>query len=362
MLFDLGVKTRKEDFYDMEHELETLIREFKSPLTRMIVIKGIRRVGKSSLLRVALTEVDTPHLLLDLRAMGLLTPEEFYDTFAFTLSNFLSRHKKLIELLGKISGIEVMGVKVEFTHKKLTTIASILKEIDEWAHKENMKVLLVLDEAQELTSIRGFDKLLAHIYDYLNNIKIVLAGSQIGLLNKLLGEGNPESPLYGRAYIEITIDRLPRDKAEDFLKKGFQQANIEVPHHEIAEAVDKLNGIIGWLTYYGYHRLKTKHEEALQKTITEGAKIAAQELQHFLATRHIARKRYIEVLRIITRPSRWIEVKKGLKAALELEISDKQVTNYLHELVKYGFAIKKDEDYVIADPLLAEAVRRGYIT
>ena len=362
ILFDLGVKTRREDFYNMDYELESLLREFKSPLTRMIIIKGVRRVGKSSLLRVALSEINTPHLLLDLRAVGPLTPEGFYDVFTSSLSDFLSKHKGLSKLLKRISGIEVMGVKVELTHKKLITLTNILKEINEWAQSENTSVLLILDEAQELALIRGFDKLLAHIYDYLNNIKIVLAGSEVGLLSKLIGEGNPESPLFGRAYIEITIDRLPRDKAEDFLKKGFQQANIKVPDHEISEAVNTLNGIIGWLTYYGYYRLKMKHEEALQKTIHEGAKTAAQELEHFLAPRHIARRRYIEILRITTRPSRWIEIKRSLRATLGLEISDKQVTNYLHELVKYGFLIKKNQEYVVADPLLAEAIKKGYIT
>ncbi len=53
MYFSLEVKSRREDFYDMESELERLKKELKDSLTRMIVIKGIRRVGKSSLLRVA---------------------------------------------------------------------------------------------------------------------------------------------------------------------------------------------------------------------------------------------------------------------------------------------------------------------
>lgn len=39
MYFSLGVKERREDFYDMERELETLVRELRDPLTRMIVIK-----------------------------------------------------------------------------------------------------------------------------------------------------------------------------------------------------------------------------------------------------------------------------------------------------------------------------------
>ena len=67
MYFSLEVKSRREDFYDMESELERLKKELKDPLTRMIVIKGIRRVGKSSLLRVVFSDVGLPYILVDLR-------------------------------------------------------------------------------------------------------------------------------------------------------------------------------------------------------------------------------------------------------------------------------------------------------
>ena len=40
MYFSLGVKECREDFYDMERELEMLVHELEDPLTRMIVIKG----------------------------------------------------------------------------------------------------------------------------------------------------------------------------------------------------------------------------------------------------------------------------------------------------------------------------------
>ena len=77
--------------------------------------------------------------------------------------------------------------------------------------------------------------------------------------------------------------------------------------------------------------------------------------------RQIARRRYIEVLKILVRPSRWVDVKRGLRIALGMSISDKQISNYLSELVDYGFVTKVDGRYVVADQLLAEAILRGYI-
>lgn len=51
----------------------------------------------------------------------------------------------------------------------------------------------------------------------------------------------------------------------------------------------------------------------------------------------------------------------GLRIALGMSISDKQISNYLNELVDYGFVTKVDGRYIVADKLLAEATLRGYI-
>jgi len=361
MYFSLGVKERREDFYDMERELEMLVHELEDPLTRMIVIKGIRRVGKSSLLKVALSETKMPYLLMDLRAGGPLTPEEFYSYFADALSELLERNKRIERLLSRIKGIEIAGFKVELTEKRLFVVRKVLDELDKWARDEKFRVIIALDEAQRLRFIRGFDKLLAHIYDYHNGLKLVLAGSEVGLLDKLLGKKDSETPLFGRAYAEIVIDRLSEEKARDFLSKGFRQVGLKVPDDEISDVISKIDGIIGWLTYYGYYRMRMSHSQAIERTLDEGARLAAGEFENFLSMRQIARRRYIEVLKILVRPSRWVDVKRGLRIALGMSISDKQISNYLSELVDYGFVAKVDGRYVVADQLLAEAILRGYI-
>ncbi|RDD53621.1 MAG: ATP-binding protein, partial [Candidatus Korarchaeota archaeon NZ13-K] len=177
-------------------------------------------------------------------------------------------------------------------------------------------------------------------------------------LDRLLGVGNPEAPLFGRAFSEITLERLPAERSEEFLRAGFEQVGLRVPEEEISQAVSRLDGVIGWLTFYGYLRSRGGIE-ALERAVEEGSRIAASEFNHFLSNRQLARRRYVEVLRTLTRPSTWTEVKRGLR--LIANVSDKQVSSYLKELIHYGFVEKKGDLYQIADPLLAEAVRRGYV-
>jgi len=159
--FSLEVKKRKEEFFNMESELETLKKELLDQNTRMIVVKGLRRTGKSSLMRVALNETKIPHIFIDLRLSIPFTPENFYQYFSKELEKFL-KEKTLKKILSKIKGIEISGLKLEFKERKINIIAEILEEIGKWA--ENKQVVLAIDEAQDLRYMKGFDKILAYIY------------------------------------------------------------------------------------------------------------------------------------------------------------------------------------------------------
>ncbi len=82
---------------------------------------------------------------------------------------------------------------------------------------------MVFDEAQDFLYFPRFDSILAHVYDYLSHIKLVLAGSEIGLLDKLLGVRKVKSPLSGGPYTTITMRRLSRGKRWSFLRKALSK-------------------------------------------------------------------------------------------------------------------------------------------
>ena len=356
MLFRLGVKTRLEEFYNFREELNRLMSELKAPDTRMIVIKGLRRTGKSSLLRVALNEAKTPHIVIDVRMLGPLTPEKLYDIVAEALTDILAKDQKLKKLLSKVKGLTISGVTVTFQEKTEKTFLEALMQAEKWAATRKTQLTLAFDEAQDLRIIPGFDRLLAHIYDYRPGIKLVLTGSEVGVLDKLLGKNNPKAPLYGRSYAEIQTRRLTPSQALDFLRKGFKEQGKTPPTSELEEAVNQLDGIIGWLTAYGYQRLRTSHTQALQKVIEQGAQMAAQELEHFLAPRQQARTRYLTILKLLTaKPLTWAQIKRGLYAELGRKIPDNRLSHLLRELQNYGFIEKKQGKYEIPDPLTAQA-------
>ena len=153
------------------------------------------------------------------------------------------------------------------------------------------------------------------------------------------------------------MKRLTRDKASEFLQLGFKEQDMSVPGEEISEVISLLDGIIGWLTSYGYYRLRMTHEEALERVLEEGSQLVKKELENFLAIRQVARTRYLTILKLLTRPLKWSEIKRGLQIELGQKIADNRLTNYLKELYNYGFIEKTREKYHLADPLIREAVK-----
>jgi AAA+ ATPase superfamily predicted ATPase len=94
-----------------------MTRELKNEETRMIAIKGIRRTGKSSLLRVGLRKSGLPYIILDARAFGLFSPDHTYDLVASSLSKLIDEHRSIARLLKKVKGISISGVNVDFSSK-----------------------------------------------------------------------------------------------------------------------------------------------------------------------------------------------------------------------------------------------------
>jgi AAA+ ATPase superfamily predicted ATPase len=64
LYFDPEPKRRRQDLYDFEKELESLIRCVDEG-PGLIVVSGLRRTGKTSLVLTGLNETSDPYVVLD---------------------------------------------------------------------------------------------------------------------------------------------------------------------------------------------------------------------------------------------------------------------------------------------------------
>jgi hypothetical protein len=236
----------------------------------------------------------------------------------------------------------------------------LLKDINDWCKDRKLKYVIVFDEAQYLRfggSVK-YDMLLAWSVDNLSNISYILTGSEVGMLKEFLKYDDVDAPLYGRFRNEMNLGRFDRKTAEAFLSKGFEELGKKIDKSEVALAVDRVDGIVGWLTYYGYYRgvRGMGHKDALEKVFDEGSKIAIKEIDALVAK---SRKRYLSVLaRIAEGKSAWAEIKRAV-VANSGAISDTRLNALLQSLIKFGVIEKTQGDtYIIIDPIISYAISK----
>ena len=219
ILFDLAPKSIITELYDFEDELRKLRRGFESG--RIILILGMRRTGKSSLLRCFLNESNTPHIMIDTRRIitseGRINLRDFMMELGRSLSLLLNREagirSRTLELFRNMSGIEVnmdrLSINLSWRRGSRVDIALILDKINQVAEENGLRTALAIDKAQELRDLPlNFPAILAYVYNNLKNIVTILTGSQIELLYDLLKIEDPNSHFTVGFYMKLNLEDL----------------------------------------------------------------------------------------------------------------------------------------------------------
>ena len=363
MLFDVVPKERREDFFDREVELRGILEALRLG-ERLIIVYGIRRIGKSSLVNVVLSEASLPYILIDVRDIYYT---ENIVTMSYLIKYLIDGFKKYMKWYGKlgfnlkealkrIKRIRVKGYEVEIEPTAKVSLTTLLSEINSWCSRHGMRFVFVFDEAQYLrfSNVR-YDGILAWAVDNLNNITFILTGSEVGVLREFLRIDDAKAPLFGRYRREIFVDRFTREQSLDFLRQGFKELNLEPSMNELEEAIEAFDGLVGWLTYYGYYRAvrKLPHKKAMANVFEEGFKLILEELEKVIA---LSRKRYTAILKAVAHnATSWSDI-KAYTIAKTGPITDKRFTELLKNLVKYGYLSKENNKYKIPDPIVKYVV------
>ncbi|NJE01119.1 ATP-binding protein [Thermococcus sp. JdF3] len=356
MLFDPRPKERIGDMFDRRREFKAILSGMEDyPITLII---GIRRVGKSSLLKATLNEYEGIGLYLDARRL--------YATGSGSISSSVMVDELQRIILGNgrfgfLRGISVERISlggIQLRPRGMTFI-DVLEFLNGLGEKTGKRVVLAFDEAQYLRfygSKGGKDLLaaIAYAYDSLPNLAFVFTGSEVGLLHDFLGITEYSSPLYGRVYEEVEVKPFSRELSEAFLRRGFEEVGLDVPGGEIRKAVDELDGIPGWLVEFGFNYWKKGNfEEALQSTIAKARAMIREEL------RELERRspRYSLILRALAMGlSSWSMIRDYLEAKGG-PITNARLSQLLKSLEKMGWIKKENGAYEIIDPVVERVLR-----
>jgi len=374
MLFDLRPKESRSDLYDREDVLEGLERSL-SRGDPLILVLGLRRYGKTSVLKVFLNECKCPFVYLDCRDIFLVEYPRIEDVasiFSRSIRRLLDRYRglssKIKSFVRDIEELSTPVVSLRF-REKVTRFSYSLFELidclDEWACSRGLRAILAFDEAQYLGKVIGVDfrKFFARIYDNNRNITVVLTGSEIGLLQEFLRVEDSSSPLYGRYVKEIVLKPFTYEQSVDFLEKGFSEMKISIPHTIVREIVARVDGVVGWLTYYGkmvseyYLQGVNVGLRELDEVQRKAQNLALEELRKLLSFRRS--RRYFTILKTIALlgSATWSQVKRGVELYEGRRVSDPTITDLLKTLLKLSIIAKDSENrYYIIDPVLKKAL------
>jgi hypothetical protein len=362
MLFDLEPKSSREDLFDFEAELNSVINGIKNE--KITVIRGLRRTGKTSLMKVALNESGYPYIYLDPRFSTRPTQSDLVKLLERGIRDLLRSSGSFIdrvrEALSRIGWIKIavspLSIELRLSRAVRMSIAELFDSLNELGEELGVPIVVAIDEAQELSKVTwiNFNALLAYAYDNLRYVRFLLTGSEVGVLDRFLRVRDPEAPLFGRYIRFVSTRRLSPDESLEFLRRGFSQYGIMPSEDLLMRIVNELDGIIGWLTYVG-HQMTVEGKQSLDEVIEAATELALGELRNFLAGRS---RRYRILLRQLTIKRGWKKLKNAIESVEGKALNDKSLYVLLRELVDHGIVERTDDGYVIADSILRRAALR----
>lgn len=352
MLFDLAPKDDASELFDRRKELEELHSAMERG-EKLTIVYGIRRIGKTSLIRSFISEKEFLSVFLDVR--------QIYYTHKRTVPSeavyeqILRGFTDLLLGLG-IGADEQMGI---FSAGE-NNITNLLSDINKWCLAKKAKFLLAIDEAQYLRFSRkvSYDGVMAWGLDNLRNVFFVISGSEVGVLREMLDFENTKAPLYGRFKNELLLRKFNDEESAEFLRRGFEELGCKVGNKEIEQVIGRIGGLVGWLAYYGHYRTTDKmgHEEALERIFSDGSKIAMSEVGDLIKK---SKDRYMAIMTAISKGmGSWSGI-KAYTVGTTGKIPDSGLDMLLSSLIRFSIVEKDSKgNYVMADPILKEYLSR----
>jgi len=363
-LFDPSPKNQKSLLFGREREFDKLEKSIGSE-NRLIIITGLRRVGKTSLIQCMISTHKHDSIYLDLRDLGPTKKLSRDDTLKFFqngLQKFLDSHndkKRIAEYLRLVRGVRIgipgfaFGIKFDFSKQNGVELYDLFSKLNDWASNQNKTILLIIDEAQYLQNSKeeiDTSAILAGIFDKLRRIKIILTGSEMGLLYEYLGDNDPDAPLYHRKRTEIRLGSLSEKENRDLLLKGFEENRIKIQTpielDVINEAVKTLGSRIGWLVEFGSKCIEERiiNREIIYELRDKSAQSARKEFEKYIAAKK--KSNYIEILEFLANSSYdW--------SFLQYFVERESTKQYVKQLVDSGIIRTNDRrHYQFTDPVL----------
>ncbi|EKD77887.1 MAG: ribosome assembly protein 4 (RSA4) [uncultured bacterium] len=223
---------------------------------RHTVVIAPRRYGKTSLIAQCLSELKMPHVTMELTLVTTAHDVEklianHVSAFLYTVLPKTTKAKtkilKLFQWLNPQLTLTAHGQSLQFKpdwqNHPTKNIAEILKKLNEAAKLANKKMVIVMDEFQQLSLIDNhtIEASIRHAMQYSTHISYIFSGSHRHMLLSMFN--NKNQPFYNSCEI-LSLTRIHHD---DYVK-FIQHAAKEKWHKNIP--LETLNALFELTEYH----------------------------------------------------------------------------------------------------------------
>ena len=257
--FYYGGAITNEHFCNRVQELKELKQDIDAGLN--ILIYAPRRFGKTSFVLKTLDELkstNTKYIFLDL--MYISTQEEFINKYFNAIAQSLEQSSDKIVKFFKFVVKLRPNINVNFDHSgtpsfslalsgedKYSTLEDVMNSILDFA--KNNKVVVVLDEFQEIVNLELEAKLRSIIQMHSNKISYIFMGSKKSLLNQMFMDKT--RPFY-KSVKHFQIKEISKNSWYDFIIKKFNQTNKTIDKKYIDNIITITKGFPYYTQQFGY--------------------------------------------------------------------------------------------------------------
>ena len=348
--FKFGTIVESEYFTDRVEEV-AYIKQFIKSANHLILISP-RRFGKSSVVSKVVKESGRKSITLNLQAVTSVS-----DLSAKLLKEFLKMHpleriRHLIShfrIIPTISTNPVTGA-MDVSFQPGAPEAELLEDVMlllERAHSEKDRLIVVLDEFQEIKDIAAnLDKQLRSIMQEQKHINYILLGSQESMMTDIFE--NKKSPFYHFGEL-MRLGKLPRSDFYDYLSKRLSPVFPE----SYGPLADSILDFTECHPYYAQQLAANVWQIGVLQPKTEDVLQAAVDnivVSHALD--------YERIWMGFKRTNRWILQRLASKKTLQSgEYRTSTIYSALKRLQKDGYVIYSNH-YELEDPFYRQWILR----
>ncbi len=222
--FKFGTIVEEEFFTDRVNEVAYICQFVKS--ANHLILISPRRFGKSSVVAKAVKQTGRQHLTVNMQQVTSVADlaakllREFFKVHPMERIRHLITHFRIIPTVSTNPVTGSMDVSFQPTANASILLEDVMALIEK-AHTEENRIIVVLDEFQEIRDIAtGLDRILRAIMQAQKHINYILLGSQESMMTDIFE--NKKSPFYHFGEL-MRLGKLPRDDFYQYLTERLSK-------------------------------------------------------------------------------------------------------------------------------------------